>query len=242
VITARQPIDGDGRCFNQSVTTSPNSTRRILRRPAHLAARLVVMATVGVGVGVLCALTFSLEYAPLSGWIAAACTYCLWVWLTVSRMDANRTARHATVEDPSRGLSELLILAGSLFSLAGVVWVLIRTGESASSLRIAAAALALGSVALSWWLVHTLFTLRYAHLYYRGTVGGVDFNQSEPPQYTDFAYLAFTIGMTFQVSDTNLTSLEVRKTALHHGLLSYLFGSVILATLVNLIAGITGGH
>ncbi len=199
------------------------------------------MALIGGGTGLLCGFVLSFQYAPLAGWIAAALTYCVWVWIVVSRMDANRTASHATAEDPSRGISELLILIGSIASLAGVAMVLVRTGESASEVRILAAAFGLGSVALSWWLVHTIFTLRYAHLYYSGPVGGIEFNQRDPPEYTDFAYLAFTIGMTFQVSDTNLTSLDVRRTALHHGLLSYLFGSVILATLVNLIAGITSG-
>jgi uncharacterized membrane protein len=102
------------------------------------------------------------------------------------------------------------------------------------------AALAVGSVALSWLLVHTLFTLRYARLYYRGAVGGINFNQAEPPQYTDFAYLAFTLGMTFQVSDTNIQNHEIRSTALRHSLLSFVFGSIILATIINLVAGLSG--
>jgi uncharacterized membrane protein len=66
----------------------------------------------------------------------------------------------------------------------------------------------------------------------------VDFNQDDPPRYADFAYLAFTIGMTFQVSDTDLKTTEIRATALRHALLSYLFGSVILAATINLIAGL----
>ena len=98
--------------------------------------------------------------------------------------------------------------------------------------------LALASVVLSWGMVHTIFTLRYAHLYYDGTSGGVDFNDSGPPTYADFAYLAFTFGMTFQVSDTALTSQPIRRTALRHGLLSYLFGTGILATSINLVVSL----
>jgi len=75
-------------------------------------------------------------------------------------------------------------------------------------------------------------------LYYTGPDGGVSFNQSEAPRYADFAYLAFTIGMTFQVSDTDLQTLAIRATVLRHALLSYLFGAVILATTVNLVAGL----
>lgn len=86
-----------------------------------------------------------------------------------------------------------------------------------------------------------MFTLRYALLYYRGRDGGVDFNQDDPPRYTDFAYLAFTVGMTFQVSDTDLKTHTIRATALRHALLSYLLGSVILATTINLVAGISSG-
>ena len=102
--------------------------------------------------------------------------------------------------------------------------------------------LAVASVALSWFTVHILFMLRYAQLYYTGPDGGVNFNQDAPPRYLDFAYLAFTIGMTFQVSDTDLEKSAIRAAALRHALLSYLFGAVILAATVNLIAQLgTGG-
>ena len=101
------------------------------------------------------------------------------------------------------------------------------------------AALGLVSIAVSWLTVHTIFTLRYALLYYAGPVGGVDFHSGERPSYRDFAYLAMTIGMTFQVSDTDLASTAIRATVLRHALLSYLFGSLILAAAVNLVAGLS---
>ena len=91
---------------------------------------------------------------------------------------------------------------------------------------------------VSWGVVHTVFTLRYAALYYHGEDGGVDFNEDDKPCYRDFAYLAFTIGMTYQVSDTDLTSKAVRHTALRHALLSYLLGTVIIAATINLAAGL----
>jgi uncharacterized membrane protein len=83
-----------------------------------------------------------------------------------------------------------------------------------------------------------VFTLRYAHEYYTEPVGGIDFKTDEPPDYQDFAYVAFTIGMTFQVSDTDVQGRKIRRTVLKHSLLSYLFGAVILAVLINVIAGI----
>jgi len=76
-------------------------------------------------------------------------------------------------------------------------------------------------------------------LYYSGSVGGINFNQKERPAFLDFAYLAFTIGMTYQVSDTNLESTQIRSAAFRHALLSFVFGSMILATMVNLVAGLS---
>ena len=87
-------------------------------------------------------------------------------------------------------------------------------------------------------LLHTLFTLRYARIYYTQK-GGIDFNQTDPPRYSDFAYFSFTLGMTFQVSDTDITTATIRATVLRHALLSFVFGSVILATTINLVAGLS---
>jgi uncharacterized membrane protein len=87
---------------------------------------------------------------------------------------------------------------------------------------------------VSWVAIHTVFTLRYAQLYYSGAPGGIDFNQPEPPAYVDFAYLAFTIGMAFQVSDTGLQTRKIRATVLRQALLSYVFGVVIVAMTINL--------
>ena len=100
------------------------------------------------------------------------------------------------------------------------------------------AGLALVSVFVSWTLVHTVFTLKYARRYYSGTAGGIDFNGTGAPDYPDFAYLAFTIGMTFQVSDTNIRSRPIRRTALRHAWLLFPLGAVIIATSINLVSGL----
>nr|WP_115788315.1 DUF1345 domain-containing protein [Arthrobacter silvisoli] len=185
--------------------------------------------------------------APVVGWVAASFTYVLWVWLVVGRLDPEGTRRHATEEDPSRGASELLILGANVASLVAVAAVVVgshRNDGGGLGDRLAAGALSLLSVALSWALVQTLFTLRYAELYYGtgedagGEVGGISFNQDRPPQYTDFAYLATSLGMTYQVSDTNLENHLIRAEALKHSLLSYLFGTVILAATLNLVVGL----
>jgi len=95
------------------------------------------------------------------------------------------------------------------------------------------------SVVVSWAVVHTLFLLKYARLYYGTPEGGVDFTGHGRPQYSDFAYLAFTIGMTFQVSDTSLQTKELRATVLKQALLSYVFGTVIIATTINTVVSLS---
>ena len=119
--------------------------------------------------------------------------------------------------------------------------VLLRAPTDGSLLEFVQVGFGIASVVLSWAMVHVLYTLRYAALYYGPPGGGIDFPPAELPSYHDFAYVAFTVGMTFQVSDTDLTSPAVRRAVLGHALLSYLFGTGILATTVNLVASLRGG-
>ncbi len=199
------------------------------------------MLAVGVAAWLLAWMAVPWDLALLIGWLSASLTYIVWVWFRIGRMGASQTAEHATREDPSRPLADALLVIASIASLAIVAFVLVRQDSLSSVGSVVIGALAIASVAVSWFLIHTLFTLRYASLYYDGTPGGVDFNQKEQPDYGDFAYLAFTLGMTYQVSDTSLNRREFRVTALRHALVSYLFGAVILATIINLVASL-GGH
>jgi uncharacterized membrane protein len=176
--------------------------------------------------------------APLVAWDIAAFTYLLWVWLTIWGMDAEATAEAAVPEDPTRAASDLLTIGAALISLVAVGFVLGDASTSKGATQLLLATLGVASVAVSWAVVHTVFALRYARMYYTGGDGGVDFKQEAPPRYSDFAYLAFTLGMTFQVSDTDLTDTAFRRTALRHALLSYVFGTGILATTINLVANL----
>lgn len=199
---------------------------------------MVSILAVGVIAAAVTGTVGSWSYALLIGWIIAAITYILWVWVRIGRFDSLATKGHATREDPSRGLADTLLILASIGSLAIVGFVLVQAASIPGPGRVILAGLSIVSVALSWVLIHTLFTLRYAFLYFDGTPGGVDFNQKEDPDYGDFAYLSFTLGMTYQVSDTSISSRKIRRTALRHALLSYLFGAVILATVINLVAGL----
>ncbi|OMH34142.1 DUF1345 domain-containing protein [Tersicoccus sp. Bi-70] len=214
------------------------SPRRFDTPRHHSRLRLSVMVVVGLAVAVLVTVLGDGVYAPVFGWAAASATYLIWVWAVIGRLDATATSAHARREDPGRGLSDALVLTATVASFAGVGLILIDASHADGNTKSLIVALALGSIALSWFLVHTLFTLRYASLFYRDRAG-VDFNQEKPPMYADFAYLAFTVGMAFQVSDTALKTDAVRGTVLRHGLLSYLLGAIVLATTINLVSGLT---
>lgn len=177
-------------------------------------------------------------YAPAMGWAVAGLIYNASVWFTIAPMDATQTATHAQGEDPGVRMSELLILLAALGSLAAVVLVMVGSKDVQGTGRFLLALLALTATGMSWLMVHTLFTLRYARIYYAGQPGGIGFNQEELPQYTDIAYMAFSVGMTYQVSDTNITTRAMRSAVLRHSLLAFVFGTGILATTINLVVSL----
>ena len=215
----------------------PNATTDD-RRASWLRMFVAFLAGAGATAGVLLAGGDSFAFDV--GWVVLCAVYLLWVWLKIGRMDAGATSHHATRENPNRSTSDVLLVVAAIASLLAVVVVLSEAKIAHGVGKELLSLLGVLSVAMSWFLVHTLFTLRYAVLYYTGADGGISFNQKQPPRYLDMAYFAFTIGMTFQVSDTDITEPEVRATALRHALLSYLFGAVVIASTVTLIAHITG--
>jgi uncharacterized membrane protein len=201
-------------------------------------ARVALAAATGLVVGSVAGVFAPWQLAPLIGWDVTALTWVGLIWSVIWPMNAEQTAARAGHEDPTRPIADILLIFAAVASLVAVGFVLVRARHSGGLTELLQVALAIASIVLSWALVHTTFTLRYARMYYTGPDGGVSFNQTEAPAYSDFAYLAFTIGMTFQVSDTNLETREARSIALRHALLSYMFGTVIVAVTINLIAGL----
>jgi len=204
-----------------------------------LALRRVRIGATGGLVAAALAYAFDASWSvvALCAFDVAALVFIVWVWATIARADATATARTARGEDASRAAAEATLVGAGLTSLLAVVFTLAQAGHAGSPGRGLLTALAIGSVALAWISVHTVYLLRYARMYYSPPDGGIDFH-GEKPDYLDFAYLALTIGMTFQVSDTDLTGKRVRRTALHHALLSYIFGTVIVAITVSSVAGL----
>lgn len=199
--------------------------------------RLVVAGVFGVLAGVGAAVLLGAEFGPVVGWLVASGLYLAWTWLAIGRMDAATTKRRATREDPTIGASHVILLLASVASLGGVALLLVASDRNEDFF---AALLGVLSVIASWVTVHTVYTLGYAALYYSGTEGGIDFNQQQPPSYSDFAYVGFTLGMTYQVSDTTISDSAIRAMVLRQALISYLLGAIVIATTVNLVISILG--
>lgn len=205
-------------------------------RDPRASVRVLSAAIVGMGAGLVVSIFTFWQAATLIGWNVFSFVFITWIWWSVKDLDYEGCRDHASREDPSLRLTELILLSAGVAVLTAVGLALVRAGNSSGVTKAYLIALGVLSVALSWGLVHTVFTLRYARSYYSPPIGGVDFNEEDPPTYLDFVYLAITIGMTFQVSDTNLTSKQIRRIALSHALLSYLFGAVIVGLVINVVS------
>ncbi|KQY46962.1 DUF1345 domain-containing protein [Cellulomonas sp. Root137] len=192
--------------------------------------RLLVGVVAGLVVGTV--IGWTSVASVLAAWATVAAVFVVWTWGVVGPMGPDDTASHATREEPTRFGAHVVVVAAALVTLVGVVLVLVdkEIGQLLPTVAV------LTSVLASWAAIHTVFALRYARMYLTDGARGIDFHMTEPPRYTDFAYVAVTVGMSFAISDTDLGSSAMRRTALVHALLSYLFGTVIIALLVNLVA------
>lgn len=204
------------------------------RSPVDSWKQAAISVAIGVLVGAMAVRWFPPSLLPLIAWSATAAVYLGWVWVTSWPCDAAVTRRLSRHEDPSRkGIAVFLVVA-SLISFGAVAVALTGSTSEQVGTRALTIVLALCTIVLSWALINTVYALTYARQYYEDD-GGIDFNTDVPPSYSDFAYLAFEIGATNGVTDTATQSTRIRRTALGHQLLSYLFGTGILAVAISLI-------
>lgn len=195
--------------------------------------RFGVSLVVGIATGIPLWSTDAVG-ALLLGWALTAGVFVLWTWAILWPMDSADTSAHAGREEPTQAGTFAIILFAPFMSLAGVIIALSRQSDGA-----VATAIALAAVVTSWLAIHTMYAMHYARMYYGGEPnGGIDFHQDDDPRYSDFAYISGTIGMSFAMSDTDLTDSRFRRVVVGQSLLSYLFGTVIVALLVTLIAGV----
>jgi uncharacterized membrane protein len=204
-----------------------------------LARRRIIVGTAAgaIATAVTGSLGATWSVAVLLGWDTLTLIFLVWVWRTIFLKDAKATEGLALAEDDSRAAADAVILGASLASLVAIFFTLAQAAKASGSHAVLLAALAVISIVLGWAAIQTTFTLMYARLYYGSPKGGIDFEDGEP-DFRDFAYTAFTIGMTYQVSDTQISQKRVRHIVIRHALLSFVFGTTIIAVAINAVANL----
>lgn len=208
----------------------PRAVRMVVSRP-----RLFISIAVGVVAFLLLPAALRPVTRVLIGWDVSIVVYLALAFTMMIRCGVDYIRRNAVLQDDGRFLILLVTATGAFASIAAIVFELGAGHRGAAEL-----VLAIVTIALSWAAVHTTFALHYAHEYYRGgDVGGLAFPGSGDdfePDYWDFVYFSFVIGMTAQVSDVGITDREIRRTATAHGVVSFVFNTALVALMVNIAA------
>lgn len=216
----------------------------LYRLDAHL--RLMVALTVSCLAYVLTTGRLALALQAITVWNAFAWSVILLTWLTIIFADARTSVQTARLQDTTRSIIFLFVILAAVVSLSAVA-ILVGGAKGMSHKALTEhLLLAATTVVSSWFLIHTVFTMHYAHAYYwdddddpaTAGSGGLDFPNENAPDFLDFAYFSFVIGMTCQVSDVQISARGIRRLALVHGLLSFVFNTVVLALAINLTSGL----
>jgi len=204
------------------------------------ARRAMISLAAGLAAGTLIGFVATPQLLPLVSWTVTVTVLLTWVWRLSWPQDPQGTERLAEQEQRTRS-TDVWLLAAAVASLAVVVVALVQSSGPRNATTVASVILSVISVTLSWALVNTVYAFKYARLYYleEPDTGGIDFKQDDPPTYSDFAYMAFTVGMSFGVSETEPTATSIRKVALGHALLAYAFGTGVLAVAINLVTNLS---
>ncbi len=187
---------------------------------------------------------FSAPVVALVSWIAFALAVIAMDWVIILNAHPREIKKIAKLQDSSRTMIFLFVIAASIIALGAILWLLKSSKAQGHGDITGYIFLAMASVIASWWLVHTIFTMRYAHMYYDTDTddgkprpyGGLQFPDEKEPDYLDFVYFSFVIGMTFQVSDVEIADRDMRRLAWIHGLISFAFNTAIVALSINIIS------
>jgi uncharacterized membrane protein len=210
--------------------------------------RLIIALAVTAVVACLIFKYVSVPALIILSWLSCAAVIIIMDWLIILSSHPREMRKIARLKDSSRFMILLFIVTGSCVSLFAILFLLksSKGGHHGDVLHLAL--LAIGSVAISWWMLHTVFTMSYAHLYYTNTpdpddaetevIGGLQFPDEKNPDYLDFVYFSFVVGMTFQVSDVEISSRSIRRLVLLHGLISFAFNTAIVALSINVVSGL----
>ncbi len=215
------------------VTAGEAARRRQLRIWVRLGLALVAGVLAGLLVPV--PVQEGVSAHALLGYVAGGLAFALPLLVAVLRADVAETRAYVSRMPAARAGTDIVVIAAAIASLGGIATMLIGGSSQDKGFE---SAVTIATVATAWLLIHATYTLRYARHYYNSESDSVDFNTRSEPRFSDFAYLAFTLGMTYQVSDTDVHTPAMRRIILFHTILSYVFGTVIVAATINLIAGL----
>jgi uncharacterized membrane protein len=204
----------------------------------HAGTRLIIALVASLATAWLLPTGISLEMRAVASWDGFAVVALALTWVTILTLGPAQICMLAQKEDPSRLASLILVVLGAVASLLAVLVLLQESVTMQGASRSQAIVLALSAVALAWFLIHTVFTVRYAHLYHSGvdSPNPLDFPGGEQqPDYLDFAYFAFIIGMTAQTADVGIRGRAIRRTALLHGIVSFAFNTAVVALSIGVL-------
>jgi len=224
------------------ITKLPNNV--FFKFDAHY--RIIISLVTGIAAFLLARTQFSWPVVVLITWLASAMAIIVMDWVIILNAHPREIRKIAKLQDSSRALIFLFVIAASFVSLGAILFLLKATKGHSEAQVTGHIFLGMASVIVSWWLVHTLFTMRYAHLYYSPDennssekLEGLEFPGDEKePDYLDFVYFSFVIGMTFQVSDIEISSRQIRRLALMHALISFAFNTAIVALSINVVSSL----
>lgn len=195
--------------------------------------RFIIAAVIGALAAASIGQSLGWRVAPLAGWDGFVVMLTALIWFDLRRKAPHELAVAVRRDDMRGTVLDAVVLVTSVASIIAAIMLISGKGAGVAHMLFG-----LFSIVASWATVHTLYALRYAELYYREKEGGIDFNDDAKPHFMEFAYFAFTIGMTYQVSDTNITDAKIRRTVLGQALISFVFGVAIIATSINSIASL----
>jgi uncharacterized membrane protein len=220
----------------------------LLHRISHLDSHHRLLWSLGAGGAAFVLLQQSLSGPTriIASWDAFAVTDLLLAWSVLFHADPIHVRRTVRLQDSSRRMIFVLVILATLSAFVSIAFVLGPVKSLPKEQLALHLGLSIVAVIASWMLTHTLFALRYAHLFFSGEApddaarreGGLEFPGGGTPDFRDFAYFSFVVGMTFQVSDVQISSRTIRRLVLLHSVLSFVFTTVILALTISVISNI----
>ncbi len=221
------------------------STKNKLSHRWRVRSRLILSLIFALIASVLLPSWFSLLTRILCIWNAGMISFLASTWALMAKAVPKTMRRNAQSQDEGRLVILSLITAAACSSILAIAFILRETKGQEIRIVIPHVILAVITIVGSWLLVHTIFAMHYAHEYYQdhktdsnSKAGGLDFPEDIEPDYWDFLYFSFVIGMTSQVSDVQITSRSLRRLSLLHSILSFFFNTAIVAMSINIIAGL----